>query len=356
MADLKTQIETAKKILERKRCTGIICSACPASKENSGSDCRNKFGYQTYYHFNDKALTWFENWLKENDVERNCNTCRFSPQNTSDTKAYCPVGLPECDERNNYYKWQPIPKEELKPPYVITDVPKDEEIFIKVCEKTRKQWNGYISNKRVFEIANFPCKIYVDDTLTHCKNSYKNEHENKYKFIYYKDFLNIKEEEVKMKQVVLEVPNKETYIDLQWFKNNGDCGAGEKYFINRYGKDAKIKWNAHYYDLKQENNTEGLKFMDNHRPEQPESDYAHIGNVNKDNYYILKIGHCLHKIAKLENKLTWSRIDENDECYPLANPTIKGLIEDTLNYSENNKIYEFDTFGDFIKAYQEGKI
>jgi hypothetical protein len=279
MADLKTQIETAKKIREQKRCIGIICSACPAGEKNSGSTCDDKFGPQTYYYFGDKALAWFENWLKENDVERICRTCRFSFQNTKSKKAECPQDgtITPCILETNYPKWQPIPKEE-------------------------------------------------------------------------------QQEEVKMKQVVLEVPSKEVYIDVKWLRDNGDCGAGEKYFINRYGKDAKIKWNTHYYDLKQENNTAGLKFMDDHRPQQPEGDYVHIDYVDKNKIYIVVGENKLFKLQRTSND-TWAFCSLDDSSC-LADgwcSNMKGKIEETIRIN-SGKVYEFKIFNDFTKAYQAGKI
>jgi hypothetical protein len=296
---------------------------------------------------------------KENDAERNCNTCRFAIQNSSDGKAHCPEDETICDYDTGLHKWQPIPKEEpLKPPYVITDIPENEEIFIKVCEKTGKEWPATISHKDQFERCcrkkEFPVKIYVRSTLTYEKNAYISSSEPPTK-IHYKDFLNTKEEDLKMKQVILEVPGKEVYIDVQWFKDNKDCGEGEKYFINRYGKDAKIKWNTHYHDLKQENNTAGLKFMNDHRPQQPEGDYVHINDVNKDKIYIYVGEDKLFKLQRtIDNKWSFCSLDDS---FLLADGRSNGMKEEIIKaVSSHKKIYEFKTFNAFTKAYQEGKI
>jgi hypothetical protein len=409
MADIKTQIETAKEIRKQKGCIGIICSACPASMENSEStsSCRDKFGGQNVRNFDDNALTWFQNWLKENDVERCCRTCRFFWQNTKSGKSECPEGLPSCCERNNYYKWQPIPKNEverscktcrfsnyntksgesecpedgtscddstglhkwqpipkeepLKESYVITDIPEDEEIFIKACEKTGKGWELAKHNDAFKEYCRrknkFPVKIYVDDNLRYGRNDYIDENEPETK-IHYKDFLNIKEEVSKMKLVVLEIPAEEVYIDLKWFKDNDDCGAGKIYFINRYGKDAKIKWDTHYHDLEQENNSAGLKFMNEHKPQQqPEGDYVHIDGVNKSKLYYFRNNAVINRIGKVSGKYVGVPIDHEvltGEWNSRNCGSLKEIVEDVIK--QDKKVYEFKSFKEFIEAYQEGKI
>jgi hypothetical protein len=373
MADLKTQIESAKKIRERKGCKYSSCHDCPASVGNSGSDCRDKFGGQDIRNFDNKALAWFQNWLKENDVERDCETCRFFWENTKSGKSECPEGLPACGERNNLYKWQPIPKElkdgmdfaawvpketPLKPPYVITDIPEDEEIFIRVCEKAGKEWER-LKVPHVIQFAEckgaFPIKLYVRSRLTFSDNDYITSNEPK-THIHYKDFLKIKQEDLKMKQVVLGTPNKEIYVDVKWFKDNEDCGAGEEWFVENYGKDAKVLFSKAGDLLFNQGRSDGLKFMSDHEPQQQlTDDYVYIGDVDKDKIYILVGEHNLYKLQNVQDN-KWSFCELNNS-YSIAYGYSYGMEKEiTVAISNHKKVYEFKTFKDFTKAHQEGKI
>jgi hypothetical protein len=120
-----------------------------------------------------------------------------------------------------------------------------------------------------------------------------------------------------MKQVVLEVPTEEVYID-----------------------------------------SEGLKFMSEHKPQQQlEGDYVHIDNVNENKLYYFRCGEVINRIGKVYNKYAGMPINQEawvgiwgDESYN----SLQEIIGDVINNRE--KVYEFKTFNDFTKAYQEGKI
>jgi len=63
-----TEIEAAKRILKEGNCSGVDCTDCPASMQNSEGECSSKIGTnESGNKITPKGIEWFKRWLSEHE-------------------------------------------------------------------------------------------------------------------------------------------------------------------------------------------------------------------------------------------------------------------------------------------------
>ncbi len=203
--------------------------------------------------------------------------------------------------------------------------------LIDILIKTNNDWN-YSDAPIYFTKENYPDYTFINfNELT----------ENKTK------------ENIKMKQVVLEIPNQNFEVSYKWLKEQKCCESAIDWFVNRFGNKAS------YDDVLKAARVDRTdsKWLEDRKHlfiKNDDYEYVHIDNVKQEKLYILKYNNKFYKACREGNHYFFS--DMNETCNGFSSEkSLKADIKSHLLVSDNRKFYEFDSFDDFVFWYVKEK-
>lgn len=265
-------------------------------------------------------------------MERKCSTCKFSFLNNEDKGPYysCFECVGYCQPPHS--KWQPV-------------VP-------------------IVKNK-----CNTCCHQHI------CSKDTKERKQGNYceNYWHYKPFelteaaahIKIHQEKLKMKRVVLEMPNTNPEITYKWLEQEGACKNGKIWFVETFGNKTDWKTFEKYFEEKIKKNhckifkdgeeifsvdwlywVEGkLKF------DYENIEYVSISNISTDKFYFFysKSNNHIHQLFEINGQYFWVSISRTlrtpiipYKSYVSFRDAIIPMLKD------NNVVYEFNIWKDAL--------
>jgi hypothetical protein len=161
-------------------------------------------------------------------------------------------------------------------------------------------------------------------------------------------------EDIKMKQVVLEIPNQNLEVTYNWLKEQKCCEPALDWFVNKFGNKAS------YDDVleaakKERSDSSWLVDSKKYLIKKDENcKYVRANNVNTEKLYILKYKENFYKACYNSGRYFFSDMKKTCNGFDFGN-SLQIIIQYQLG-AINKKIYEFDNFDDFVNAYRAKKI
>lgn len=240
----------------------------------------------------------------------------------------------------------------------------DNHEHFKLFYTTRNCGNYNPSNGCIFKYSNCrDCHLNKIEKIKSCQTCYYGYQGNSHCNNCNNYSKHKKQEEIKMRKVVKEIPNQEMIVTYDWLKEQKACQDGLDWFVNTFGNKEKYEkimecFNNAPQNCKIYNNTK-LVFDKTWRYWLEQRKHL-LQNKDDVEYVTIDKVDILNKtyIFKENNEyylLIYSQTFNYTELIDLNNHRVRLECGHITTFFTMKDIYEFDSFDDFIKWYQQNK-